>query len=347
MNEFDFYDVAILGGIAAASLAGWVVLSMTRTPGEPWLKYEPRWSVPWGGGIGTVAVVFVAISLLSASPPEPLADSAPVKIEPINIVQAIGNVVLLALVAGLGVSAIRAATGAGPRDFGLPSSGAQLLGDVRLGLVAALLAMLPVYAVQIVFVNLTGVNESHELLETLMVNPTPEFLFIAFLNAVLIAPLLEEFLFRGLFQGWLEKVEDALLGWNTLATKTEARDASDVRLDRGDSDNPFASPASPPTELDTEILEITKLPEVDQESRRSLASFGGLPHGWAPILGSSLLFAIAHFDQGTAPAPLFLFAVIVGYLYQRTHRITPGIVAHMAFNAASLAMVLATSQLGK
>lgn len=63
------------------------------------------------------------------------------------------------------------------------------------------------------------------------------------------------------------------------------------------------------------------------------------PRGILPILASSTLFALAHLGQGPAPAPLFVFALLLGYLHLQTHRIVPSIVAHACLNAFSLALV--------
>jgi membrane protease YdiL (CAAX protease family) len=65
-------------------------------------------------------------------------------------------------------------------------------------------------------------------------------------------------------------------------------------------------------------------------------SVGGLPYGWAPIILSSLLFAAAHFGYGPEPVPLFVLALVLGYCYQRTHRILPCIIAHSLFNLNSM-----------
>jgi membrane protease YdiL (CAAX protease family) len=43
-----------------------------------------------------------------------------------------------------------------------------------------------------------------------------------------------------------------------------------------------------------------------------------------------------HWGQGLAPIPLFPFALILGYVYQRTHRIWPSLIAHLLLNATSL-----------
>jgi membrane protease YdiL (CAAX protease family) len=48
------------------------------------------------------------------------------------------------------------------------------------------------------------------------------------------------------------------------------------------------------------------------------------------------LFAAAHVGYGPEPAPLFVLALILGFCYQRTHRIIPSIVAHGLFNLLSM-----------
>lgn len=63
-----------------------------------------------------------------------------------------------------------------------------------------------------------------------------------------------------------------------------------------------------------------------------------------PIAVSSLAFALAHAGQGWAPVPLFVVAIVLGYLYRQTHRIAPIIAMHMTFNALSLAAAIATAQ---
>ncbi len=59
---------------------------------------------------------------------------------------------------------------------------------------------------------------------------------------------------------------------------------------------------------------------------------GGLPYGSFPIFISASLFGLAHFGYGPEPVPIFLLGLVLGYVYQRTHRIVPCIVAHALFN---------------
>jgi len=41
------------------------------------------------------------------------------------------------------------------------------------------------------------------------------------------------------------------------------------------------------------------------------------------------------------PAPLFFFALVLGSLYYRTHRIVPAIVLHMSLNYCTVLVLLA------
>jgi membrane protease YdiL (CAAX protease family) len=43
------------------------------------------------------------------------------------------------------------------------------------------------------------------------------------------------------------------------------------------------------------------------------------------------------------PVPLFFFALVLGTIYYRTHRILPTIVTHAAFNATTLLVLWVAS----
>jgi membrane protease YdiL (CAAX protease family) len=55
-----------------------------------------------------------------------------------------------------------------------------------------------------------------------------------------------------------------------------------------------------------------------------------------PILGSALPFALAHYGYGPDPIAIFFLALILGYVYQRTHRILPCMIAHALFNSVAV-----------
>jgi membrane protease YdiL (CAAX protease family) len=62
-----------------------------------------------------------------------------------------------------------------------------------------------------------------------------------------------------------------------------------------------------------------------------------------PVLVSSTLFASMHLGQGAAPIPLFVLAVGLGWLMQRTGSLIPCIIVHMLLNNWSLANLLLTN----
>jgi membrane protease YdiL (CAAX protease family) len=127
--------------------------------------------------------------------------------------------------------------------------------------------------------------------------------WIAVISALIVAPIFEEFLFRGLLQGWLEKME--------LRLVANLHNRSDATL------NNQLSNAS------TQLLSVA-----------------GLKLGTIPIFISSMLFALIHLGQGAAPIALYVFALALGYLYRQTHRLWPSMTVHFLLNAVTLVAVL-------
>jgi membrane protease YdiL (CAAX protease family) len=159
-----------------------------------------------------------------------------------------------------------------------------------------------------------GEPPQHPLVQMVAKDQGGMILFAAFVAAVVAAPICEEITFRLLLQGWLEKWEDRRLGWRVPAIRELVTDVVLPPADALDGIEPVA--AAP------------ELPPVH--------GLFGLPHGWLPILVSSVLFALAHFGIGPDPIPLFFLALVLGYTYQRTHRIVPCIVTHALFNSLTL-----------
>jgi Type II CAAX prenyl endopeptidase Rce1-like len=129
-----------------------------------------------------------------------------------------------------------------------------------------------------------------------------------------------------LLQGWLQKWEDARLGWRESATNEEVQMTNDeCRMTNEDQ----AAREDPPPATGRPSNSFAS----DDPPRKGLA---GLPYGWLPIVISSFFFALAHFGYGWEPVPLFVLALILGYVYQRTHRIIPCMVAHALFNLVTV-----------
>ncbi|MEM8865257.1 MAG: CPBP family intramembrane glutamic endopeptidase [Planctomycetota bacterium] len=334
--------------LGIASVAVWVMLASKLVAGESILPYQLRQRVPWGGGAGTIAIVIMAINFLAAPGPQTVADeSVSETLTSQQVLEGgISAVVVYTIFIGTIVMLLTSTVGATRRDFGVPASVAQLASDIRLGLLTALAALVPSYGVHLVLVQLVKDETIHPVLLQVMSQPDLKMAIGAFLTAGLMVPVLEEFTFRLLLQGWLEKLEDQYVGWTATKRRMPAADEqadSDepdhAAQQSADDANPFASPrtnSDPPPESSTDDIDEAI---VDESARRQLVSLTGLPHGWAPVLASALLFALAHLGLGAAPFALFVFAVLLGFVYQRTHRILPCIVAHMAFNTLSLVLV--------
>ena len=65
-----------------------------------------------------------------------------------------------------------------------------------------------------------------------------------------------------------------------------------------------------------------------------------IPRGAAavlPIVASAALFAAVH--SWPDAISLFLLALALGWLYQRTHRLMPSVVLHLCLNATSMALL--------
>jgi membrane protease YdiL (CAAX protease family) len=302
---------AVIFVLAIASLAVWFAL-FDRLKRGPILAYESRRPVPWSGywtilPIGLVVLVVGAVIVSGESKPDDA--KALTSVERL----AYGSLQQL-LLAGVYLAVVVGASKATFADLGLPTSLGQLLSDIRIGAIAWLAALAPVYCTQLALVLIFGQPEGHPLINMLESESSPLLFVAAFLAAVVVAPLCEEVLFRLLLQGWLEKWED-------------------MRLRQAQADP--TAPDERTIQAWSETMETSVEPLLLTGPAHS-GGVAGLPYGWTPIVLSSLLFALAHFGYGPDPIPLFLLALILGYVYQRTHRIVPSMVAHALFNSMSL-----------
>ncbi len=348
--------LTILLYIASFGLCGVIVRRLLE--GRPVIEWEPRYPVPWGVWAGMPAVLLAMLAVLAATAPgdrvtpldEPIVASSDEasgdELSPADTTRMLrtallSTVVMLVLL----LSILVAVTNLFPTtttDLGLPHSMSQLWSDVRLGMLTAVAAMLPVLVVVNIAAWLFG-EPSHPLIEQMIANPNFSVFAMAAFSAVVVAPLVEEVLFRLLLQGALEKWEDVragllpieallpagqiVVGADGEATVLEPGkkpdDEPQAAADENDDVNPYQTPTSD-----------------DEPPRQMLVGDPPPGHGWRSIVISSGLFAAAHAGQGSSPVPLFVLAIMLGYLYQRTHRIVPSIVAHATFNLISVVSVI-------
>jgi membrane protease YdiL (CAAX protease family) len=236
----------------------------------------------------------------------------PIPKPPDSIARMAEMIIVFPLIVGGVLLAVAFSSRATSRDLGLPNSLRQFAQDVTLGVVASFAALIPVYGVLSVFELIFHQPAHHPIVDAVLREPNPVILILAAVSAVIVAPICEEIAFRLLLQGWLEKWEDEQKLTNDSSAEL---DTGECRLTNQDTVGVDAS------QVDT-----------------CHSSFAAL--GWLPIGASSLLFALAHAGQGSAPVALFGLSLILGFLYQRTHRIVPCIAMHATFNLLSIVGLL-------
>ncbi len=187
--------------------------------------------------------------------------------------------------------------------------------DVRLGTAAFLVLAPPIYGLQLLLVQ--WYESKHPIVEILLQHRDPGLILACVFSTVLVAPVFEEFLFRGLLQGWLEKlVAHAAWPTNAVEPKSPTGEAPGQGREAGD------------TSGTTEAIVLGQADPIDR-----LAPY-------LPVVASSSIFAALHVSHGPDWVPLFFLALGLGYLFRQTHRLLPGIIVHLLLNAVSMAMLL-------
>lgn len=320
--------------VVGYSVMAWLWIASRWRRHRPLVEFEPRRTPPWG--IVDAVLLFVAwlmlqsalIAICRAVQGLPLAldpDARSVADLRAMIVAALGADLLAAALALLWLRLVRGVTLA---DLGFSAAHVGL--DLGRGAVAFAAISLPVYGLQILLTRFFPSH--HPAIELLKENPDPVTVLNTVLMAALAAPLCEELLFRLVLQGGLEGAEARFLSGGNPDGHFPAASTSPVGAAPGPPPTAVempadgsASPAAP-----TEVSPAEPLPCPGQPR------LWGLPPGTWPILASSTLFALMHWQHGPDPIPLFVLALALGYLYRQTHRLLPSITVHVLLNSCSL-----------
>ena len=182
-------------------------------------------------------------------------------------------------------------------DFGLSRN--QILAGIKAGLIGFVMWVPLVWLAQHILVYF--IEYSHPSLDRIIDNKDLTILIDTWIAAVIVAPIVEEILFRGIIQGWLQR----------------------IRKESWQNPNPVLLGGE---------MHVAGTSDEKPQRRKKKKQWLHRP----AIVITSLLFGLAHFSQGPAPISLFILSLGLGYLYQRTGSIIACIVMHMILNAVTL-----------
>lgn len=330
---------------------------------QPLLAYEPRRPVPWGLiDLGLVVVILVLAIFASGyllkgqfvagagTPNQPFTLQQ-------NMLAIVADTAMKVAVMLIATPLIMLRTGCTWRDLGVVPKEAGR--DIGIGLAAFCMLAPIVYAIQAALTLLQPYK--HPLIEMLTKTPDLQLFAMLCFSAIILAPLSEEWAFRVLLQGWLEKLLSytgdplhILVGGTSSAEPVVLQNEDLLRpaditvvpaegitfLSSASPARPEvqwidpANPYAPPQVLIEPISAANAPPPAGVAVHES--SPPTFWKQWLPIFFSSILFALMHYSHGLAWIPLTLLAFGLGYIYQRTHRILPSITVHFCLNALSM-----------
>jgi membrane protease YdiL (CAAX protease family) len=165
-------------------------------------------------------------------------------------------------------------------------------------------------------VNVTVLR--HPLQELAQQDARPGTLLLVMLVALVLAPVAEELLFRGVMLPWLGRRWWG--GWAAMA-------GSIVLGLAAYGDTGSRAPLAFALTVSLAGIAFTFPHAGEQWVRRA-------------IIGTGLLFAMMHYQVWPHPVPLFILGVALGWLAHRSRGLLAPIVLHSLFNATSVLMIL-------
>ena len=307
MSTIQLFMAGAVAILLGSSAVIWLGLLARYRCNTELLGTEPRSLVPWRGTHVAVAFfLYVVLPVMSVVIVQQRFDipwdEDGFDNNPNAVAWLLGGDSLLKFVAAaLTIIFLRIDLKATLSDLGFRAN--RIKSDLVCGLIAfaaiAPMVYLIQFALKTVYNKLMDEQAAHPIETVIRNNPTASIIFWCFFSVVIAAPFVEEFLFRVVLQGWLEKVF-----------------------------------------YRTRILLTTQLSQQQPRPGTVIAAEVPPPFMWQPIIISSLTFSLLHVGHGPDPIPLFLLALVLGYLYAKTHRILPCIVVHMALNGFSMLSIL-------
>lgn len=336
---------AILNVLMLALLSGcvicWFIATIRLRNGQPLVSWQKRNCVSWNLIDTFVAVVLQLLFIFVGAMAFAMwlgVDFSDVESKSLSADQQISMMVFgeisMLTAAGLTATYLVMRSGATTADLGLATS--RIGHNLLIGVVAFFMLIMPILLLQLGLEKLFPSAGNHPFVDLLREHGDDSMLRLIFVMAVIIAPIVEEFLFRVVIQGWLERFVTARTRPSNMENVQDTGN-SDVSGERQpdsadvvESESPYDSPTS---SLLAEFNPLTNRDPIEQNEPSDVI------RTWIPIVIASALFAGAHLGHGTAPIPLFFLSLGLGYVYHRTHTIWPSMVAHLLVNLLAVAQL--------
>jgi len=319
---FLIVNLGFLSSMIAAW--GWVVYRIATR--QRLLPSAPLRSVPWGGK--TVLAILLSYIALQMIVPviyiKAMAHLSPgVSLREGAAHQIVVTVCISLPFLAIAWTILTRSGSASARDFGLESRRVPI--DVLRGILAWPILAPIVFGMYYAATRIWADPVKHPIEAWARQNPSLSAWAMIFFAAVVVAPLTEEFLFRGVLLGWLNRIATGRSKPDRIVVDGLAEPWEATPTD-GESlpDHPSATPIEP------------------EEPR---PSYVGLRLFLANLM-VSFVFAMMHAQVWPSPIPLFLLAMALGVLYQRTGSLIAPIALHMTFNGISTGILYLASLSG-
>lgn len=321
-----FAFLMLFATLAVGALSSWIWLITRTFQRKPVLVVEPWSPRVWG----FVDLIFAAVIILFWQFQSAAAASRLLGIKrheltdenniSLSVVALLGIGNLLAMASIILWIVVRHQATFAQIGFGVKKWGKHL----GIGVVAAVAVLPLVYALMAaVSIGLDN-TYSHPLLESMKRDGSLQAYLLAVVSAALIAPIVEEFLFRVLIQGWLQS-------WRGSSIKAILLGASES--ERAKQSHSFATQAPISFEVTDPLQAYAPVPASmdDDSTTPKLES----PPLW-PAIVTGILFGLAHLGYGLSFIPLIVLGIILGLLYRATHSIWPSLMVHFILNSSSM-----------
>lgn len=198
MQDITLPAIVFLCVLAVASLAVLAFCVQRLLRGDPVVSppVEPSPQPHWM----SVLLVLLWVSMqLMALVNAPTSDGKPPEVDDVRVLCGMSALIFLGLGFPLTTQGPAALSGLGFRSEGFPS-------QLRIGVLGFLASVLPVIVAYSTTLPWRTVENQHGLLQLLSDDPSVTTLLWVILAAVILAPLLEELMYRVILQTWLQQI---------------------------------------------------------------------------------------------------------------------------------------------